>query len=184
MTHQQQNKRNMRRENFGDRFFRTNERIRFSPVILIDKDGNNLGKFHVDKAREFAYRDNLDLVEVSPDSRPPICKIMDYSKYKYEKKIKEKKQKQNKKQSQKEIRLSCNIAENDLKTKANMTINFLKSDYKVQIKLQYKRRQNTHKELGFVVMNNFKKMIEDHGDFVSPPKLDGNILFCCVVPKK
>jgi translation initiation factor IF-3 len=173
-----------RKENFSnEKFYRVNEKIKFSPVIVIDQNGDNLGKFHVEKAREFARRENLDLVEVSPNSRPPICKIMDFGKFKYEKSLKEKKQKSSKKQTQKEIRLSCNIAENDLNTKANMVINFLKNNHKVQVKLEYRRRQNSHKELGFEVIN---KMIEKVSEFSSPvekPKLEGNVLLCQFHPK-
>ena len=174
----------MSKENFSnEKFYRVNEKIRFSPVILIDKDGVNLGKVHIEKAREIAYREGLDLVEVSPSARPPICKIMDYGKFKYEKSLKEKKQKQCKKQIQKEIRLSCNIGENDLKTKSNMAINFLKNQYRVNVKLEYRRRENTHRELGFVVMKNFISQVSEHGSPVSNPKLDGNVLFCCISPK-
>lgn len=171
-------------KNFSnEKFYRINERIKFSPVIVIDQNGVNLGKFHVEKAREFARKENLDLVEVSPDSRPPICKIMDFGKFKYEKSLKEKKQKSSTKQIQKEIRLSCNIAENDLNTKSNMAINFLKNKYKVNVKLEYKRRQNSHKELGFEVMNNFLSKISEYGSVINKPKLDGNVLFCCLTPK-
>lgn len=172
-----------RKENFSKEKFRVNERIKFSPVIVIDQNGDNLGKFHVEKAREFARRENLDLVEVSPNSRPPICKIMDFGKFKYEKSLKEKKQKNSKKQIQKEIRLSCNIAENDLNTKVNKAINFLKNNHKVQVKLEYKRRQNSHRELGFEVIN---KMIDKVAEFSSPvekPKLEGNVLSCQFYPK-
>lgn len=175
----------MSKENFSsEKFYRINEKIRFSPVILIDKDGVNLGKVHVDKAREIAYREGLDLVEVSPESRPPICKIMDFGKFKYEKSLKEKKQKQqSKKQIQKELRLSCNIGENDLKTKSNMAINFLKNNHKVNVRLEYRRRENSHKELGFHVMKNFISQISEHGTPVANPKLDGNVLFCSINPK-
>lgn len=174
----------MKKHNFSnEKFYRINERIKFSPVIVIDQNGNNLGKFHVEKAREFAKKENLDLVEVSPTARPPICRIMDFGKFKYEKSIKEKKQKGSKRQVQKEIRLSCNIGDNDLTTKANMAINFLKHEYRVQVKLEYKKRQNSHKKLGFEVIKKFIEKTSEYATVVDSPKLDGSVLFCCLSPK-
>lgn len=170
--------------NEKEKFYRVNDRIRFSPVVVIDQNGKNLGSVPLIKAKELAFSANLDLVEVSANSKPPVCKIMDYGKFKYQQEIKEKKQRQqSQKQQVKEIRLSCGIADNDLETKAKSANKFLKSGHKVQIKLEFKRRENNHSELGFLVINKFCNKIQDFGSITKKPNLDGRFLSCFVEPK-
>lgn len=181
---------NKRNSNFkdrnGDNFeVRVNQRIRFSPVVVIDKDGNNLGPKSIKDAQYMARKDSLDLVEVSPNSRPPVCRIMDYSKYKYEKSIKEKNQKRNSKSAQvKEIRLRPSIGKHDIETKVKSARKFLIQGNKVQFKLQYKRRENAHKDQGFSVMEQIIEELKDIGSVVSKPKLAGNNLSCLIEPLK
>ena len=167
-----------------EKFYRINDRIKISPIVLIDDIGNNLGSIPLFKAKEMALNKGLDLVEVSPNSRPPVCKIMDFSKFKYEQEIKEKKHKKKQLQT-KEIRLSCGIEDHDLETKFNHMSKFLNSGHKVQIRLEFKRRENNHKELGFSVLNKFlSKISEDQATVSKKPNIDGKFLSCLVEPLK
>lgn len=172
-------------KNENEKFYRVNDRIRFSPIIVIDENGKNLGSVPLISAKNLAYSVGLDLVEVSPNSKPPVCKIMDFGKFKYQQEIKEKKQRQLKKLTQtKEIRLSCGIADNDLETKIKSAIKFLQSGIKVHVKLEFKRRENNHTEIGFSVINKFCDKLKDIGNITKNPSLDGRFLFCLVEPKK
>jgi translation initiation factor IF-3 len=168
-----------------EKFYRVNEKIKISPIILIDETGNNLGPIPLFKAKELALSKSLDLVEVAASSRPPICKIMNFGKFKYDQKVKEKKQKQLKKQSQvKEIRLSCGITDHDMETKSKSVSKFIELGYKVQIRLEFKRRENNHKEIGFSVINKFLAKISDVVSVMKKPTTEGRFLFCLVEPKK
>jgi len=168
----------------NEKFYRVNEKIRFSPVVVIDSEGNNLGSIPLFKAKELALIQSLDLVEVSPNSRPPICKIMDFGKFKYQQEIKEKKQKQTQKKTQiKEIHLSCTIAENDLETKSKSAIKFLESGQRVQVRLEFKRRQINHKDIGRVLLDRFIEKISNYGSLSKSPSMDGKFLSCLLEPK-
>ena len=172
--------------NEKDKFYRVNDQIKFSPVIVINPDGRNIGSVPLQKAKDMALASNLDLVEIAPNSRPPVCRIMDFGKFKFDQAIKEKKQKKKQqKQSQtKEIRLSPSIQENDIETKAKAAIKFLNSKHKVQIKLEFKRRELMHQAIGFNVLNDFVERLKDFGNPVNKPKSDGRNLFCLVEPKE
>lgn len=162
--------------------YRINNGIKISPVVVIDDKGNNLGAMPLNKAKNMAFYKKLDLVEVAPSARPPVCKILDYNKFKYEQEIKSKKQKV--KNVIKEVRLSCGITDHDMETKANHVIKFLKNNYKVNIKLEFKRRENNHKDIGKEVVDNFIKKIQEHSVIVKNPTLDGRFIFCSVESKK
>lgn len=162
-------------------FYRINDKIRFSPVVVIDENGQNLGSIPTFKAKILALNAGLDLVEVSPNSRPPVCKIMDFGKFKYQQEIKQKKQVK-KQVSIKEIRLSCGIENHDLETKAKLAKKFLSSGHKVNIRLEFKRRQNDHKDIGYSVVNKFIDMIKENATITKKPVLDGKYIFCSVDP--
>jgi translation initiation factor IF-3 len=163
-------------------FHRINEKIRFSPVMVVDEKGNNLGILSTDEARRRARLLELDLVEVAPNARPPVCRIMSYGKFKYEQSIKEKKQKA-KSNLLKELRLSPRIADHDIQTKANLARRFLEGGYKVQFRLEYKRRENEHRDLGFSIMKKITGILEDIGSPEKSPNIQGNVLVCVFVPK-
>ena len=164
-------------------FYRINDRIKLSPIVLIDENGKNLGPIPTFKAKIMALNVGLDLVEVSPNSKPPVCKIMDFGKFKYQQEIKNKKQV--KKQTQlKEVRLSCGIEDHDLETKSKLANKFLLLGHKVQVRLEFKRRQNDHKELGYVVMNKFIQLVKDNSTMSKSPNLDGRFLSCSLDPIK
>jgi translation initiation factor IF-3 len=170
-------------KNDGERFYRTNNQIRFSPVIVIDQNGKNLGPIVLNSALNLSRDAGLDLVEIAPNSRPPVCRIMDFGKFKFEQNLKEKKQRRRQKQTQiKEIRLSPSIQEHDLETKAKAAIKFLDSGHRVNVKLEFKRRELAHKDLGFVVVNGFVDRLKDYGTLVSKPKSEGRNIICVVEP--
>lgn len=179
------NNKNNNSRDTGNYEVRINERIRISPIVVIDKDGKNLGTKAIKDAQYMARKDGLDLVEISPNSRPPVCRIMDYSKYKYEKSIKEKNQKRNSQTAQtKEIRLRPSIGKHDIDTKIKAARKFLAQGNKVQFRLQYRRRENAHKDQGFVVLDGIIEELKDIGLAVSKPKLNGNNLNCLIEPLK
>jgi translation initiation factor IF-3 len=165
--------------------YRINEKIRFSLVMVIDQDGKNLGSLPIDKAKQKAREAKLDLVEIAPQARPPVCRIMDFGRFKYEQGVKKKKQNGKvKAPEQKEIRLSPRIADHDIMTKSKAAERFIKGGHRVQFKLEYKRRENDHKDLGFEVIKKILKYLEELVDVQRPPNLDGRFLTCLVEPKK
>lgn len=171
-----------RQQNYGPR---VNDRIRFSPLLVIDENGQKLGVIPVEEAKAKAAAAGLDLVEVSPQSRPPVCRIMDYGKFKYEQALKEKKQRQTaRSQEIKEVQLSPRIAEHDMEVKANAAKRFLASGHKVQLRLEFKRRENAHKELGFEVMKKLIEIIGGAGNVVQAPRLEGKFVTCLMEPVK
>lgn len=173
-------------KNENEKFYRANNHIKFSPVIVIDKDGKNLGQLPLQRARDIALEDGLDLVEIAPNNRPPVCRIMDFGKFKFEQKVKEKKQKKKQqKQSQtKEVRLSPSIQEHDIETKFKAATKFLDAGQKVNVKLEFKRRELAHKDIGFDVMNRFVERLKDHGTPLGKPKSEGKNIFCMIDPKE
>ncbi|MGD8495112.1 MAG: translation initiation factor IF-3 [Gemmatimonadales bacterium] len=143
---------------------RVNERIRISPVRLIDQDGEQIGIVATDEARDIAAEAGLDLVEVAPNSRPPVCRIMDYGKYKYEqaRKAKEAKKKQHT-ITVKEIKLRPKIEEHDYGFKMRHARRFLDDGDKVKFTLRFRGREMTHPELGERVLEKIK---EDLGETI------------------
>jgi translation initiation factor IF-3 len=163
---------------------RINDQIR-CPTVMVIQDGQNLGTFATDEAKKIAKAAGLDLVEIQPQAKPPVCRIMDYGKFKYEQSIKEKEKKKNQKQCQdKEIRLSPVIGEHDLMNKINLARKFLEKSLRVHFVLQFKARQNTHKELGFKVIERITQELADIGTPSGTPKVDGKVLNCFIDPKK
>ena len=152
--------------------YRVNFQIRFSPVMVI-KDGENLGTMPVETARNMALAANLDLVEVAPSARPPVCRIMDFGKFKYELSLKEK-GKQQKDCVLKEIRMTPNTAEHDLGVKIKHAQKFLEGGHKVQVKIMYKKREIPHKQLGYEVLDKFTKGLTEFGERKSQPSFSIN----------
>ena len=173
-------------KNENEKFYRANNNIKFSPVVVIDHKGQNLGPLPLQKARDLANDAGLDLVEIVPNARPPVCKVMDFGKFKFEQALKEKKQKKKQfKQSQtKEIRLSPSIQEHDIETKVKNAIRFLSANQKVNVKLEFKRRELAHQDLGFKMMNKFVESVKDYGTPLGKPKSEGRNLFCLIEPKE
>lgn len=150
---------------------------------MIGEDGNQIGVVPIKKALKTAEESELDLVEVSPKSSPPVCKIMDYGKYKYQLEISEKLKK--KKQSQiiiKEIKLRPKIDINDLNTKKRQIEKFLASGYKVKITVMFRGREIVHKELGINMLNKLIEELKDRGAMELEPKLDGYNIITILSP--
>ena len=173
-------------KNENEKFYRVNSQIKFSPVVLIDQNGKNLGPVPLQKANDLASIAGLDLVEISPSSRPPVCKIIDFGKFKFDQNLKEKKQrkKQSKQSQTKELRLSPSIQQNDINTKLKAAIKFLSSGCKVGVKLEFKRRELVHQEIGMKVINSFVNQLSEYGVKLDNPKIDGRNIFCLIEPKK
>lgn len=168
-----------------DREPRINWQIRI-PQIRVVKDEEQLGVMTPDEARKIAQELELDLVEIVPTARPPVCRIMDYGKYKYEQKMKEKEQARKQRESQielKELRLSMGIAEHDMETKINQAKRFLSEGNKVQFNLKISGRQMAHKDQGLEVVNKIVNSLKDLANIDKSPKIEGNRIICCLGPK-
>ena len=141
-----------------------NEEIRDKEVRLVDEKGNQVGVVNVDRALDMAEASKLDLVNVAPNAKPPVCKIMDYGKYRYEliKKEKEAKKKQ-KVINIKELRLTPNIETHDLNTKANRAIDFLKSGDRVKVAVRFRGREMGHTDIGREVLDKFVELVSEYG---------------------
>ena len=137
------------------------------------------------EAQTIANNKNLDLVMISPNANPPVCKIMDYGKYKYEQSRKEKESKKKQKVvNRKEVRLRPGIEANDLNTKANQAIKFLKKGDKVKVELRFRGRELGHKDIGKEVMLKFIDIVKEFGEPTKAPAFEGNNMVVMIDPKK
>lgn len=163
---------------------RKNEQIRAAEVRLIDEDGTMLGIVNIREALAKAREKELDLVEISPTAQPPVCKILEYSKYIYEqgKKNKDAKKKQ-KAVSLKEIRLKSRIASHDLEVKVRQIEGFLKKKDMVRVSVVFYGRENQHKDIGFAMLNDMKAKLEQIGDIDGNIQTQGNRVTVTFVPK-
>jgi len=162
---------------------RINREIRAPKVRVIDRDGNQLGVLSFSEALQRAEGFGLDLVEISPNAEPPVCKIIDYGKYRYQQTKKEKESKKTQHQVKvKEVKLKPNTDEHDLMTKLKHAREFLTKGNKVRITCVFRGREMQHPEIG---MNAVKRMIEDLSDISTPeaePKLLGKNLSVVMAP--
>ncbi|NLV76992.1 MAG: translation initiation factor IF-3 [Tissierellia bacterium] len=161
-----------------------NEEIREKEVRLIDVDGGQIGIVPTKKAIELAYEKKLDLVKVAPNAKPPVCRIMDYGKYKYElaKKEKEAKKKQ-KIINIKEVRMTPNIEDHDLNVKAKKAIGFLKNGDKVKVSIRFRGRELGHTDMGKEVLLKFAEATSEYGVIDKAPKMEGRNMIMYLVPK-
>lgn len=161
-----------------------NEEIRAKEVRVIDDDGSQLGILLTSNARQIAYDKGLDLVEIAPQGAPPVCRIMDYGKYRFEK---EKKEKEARKKQQiielKEIQLSCRIDTHDFETKLKHARNFLEGGAKVKVSIKFKGREMSHTNIGFDIIKRFGEACVDIGVIEKAPALDGRQLLMFIVSK-
>ena len=161
-----------------------NEEIRAKEVRLVGPDGKPLGITSADDALEQAYAKNLDLVLIAPKAEPPVCKIMDYGKYKFELAKRDKEAKKNQKTvSIKEIRLSPSIDNHDFETKVNHTKKFLSDGDKVKVTVRFRGREVNHSALGLQLLERFKDAVSELGATDKPPKLEGKNMSMVVSPK-
>lgn len=161
-----------------------NEEIRDKEIRLIDANGEQAGIMPAKDAQLLANSKNLDLVKIAPQAKPPVCRIMDYGKYKYELAKKEKEARKNQKVINiKEVRLSPNIEQHDLEVKANQAIKFLKSGDKVKVSLRFRGRELGNINLGKQVMEKFKDLLLEVSQVERPAKLEGKQMIMILAPK-
>lgn len=139
---------------------------------MLDEDKNQLGVMSLTEALRLAQSKGLDLVEISPNAVPPVCRVVNYGKLMYEE-AKGQKESKNPGNKMKELQLSAGIDPHDFSVKLNHAIRFLCDDMKVRIKLRFRGRQRAHKEVGFEVVNKFVKEAAGYGHADSPPKMLG-----------
>lgn len=160
---------------------RVNEQIRISPVRVIGPDGQQLGILSRDEALQRAREVDLDLVEVAPNERPPVCRIMDFGKYKYEKKKKAHQHTHHTKV--KEIRLRPKTGDHDVGFKIKQAIGFLQHKDKVQISIIFKGREMAHVDEGRRVIESVVEQLLEFGKLESPIQQQGRRMVCTVAPK-
>ena len=160
-----------------------NEEIRAKELRVIDTDGSQLGIMSRQEALDISEERKLDLVCVSPKANPPVCKILDYGKYKYELQKKEKEAKKNQKVIElKEIRLSLNIDTNDFNTKVNQAAKFLQQGHKVKVSIRFRGREMAHTSLGIDVEQRFAQALEGKAVVDKQPKLEGRSMMMFLSP--
>ncbi len=162
-----------------------NEQIRDKEVRLVGEDGEQLGIMSAKEAYQKALDADLDLVKIAPKAEPPVCKIVDYGKYKYELARKEKEAKKKQKVVDvKEVRLSPNIEANDLNTKANMARKFIEKGDKVKVTLRFRGREMAHMASSKHVLDDFALMLEDVAMIDKAPKLEGRSMSMILSEKR
>ncbi len=162
-----------------------NEEIRDKEVRLIGPDGEQLGIVDNKTAQVMAEEKNLDLVKIAPQAKPPVCRIMDYGKHKFELAKREKENRKNQKVvGLKEVRLTPNIDDHDFNTKMNQAIKFLKSGDKVKVSVRFRGREITHSSLGRDLLNRFRDGVEKFGGADKDIKLEGRNMAMVLSPKK
>jgi len=161
-----------------------NEQIRDKEVRLIDVDGAQLGIVPGKDAQRMADEKRLDLVKISPTAKPPVCKIMDYSKFRFEQSKKEKEaRKKQRTISVKEVRLSPNIDTHDVEVKVRRAISFLKDGDKVKVTIRFRGRELGRTEIGYGIMNDFLAKVSEVGQVDKPPKMEARSMAMFLSPK-
>jgi translation initiation factor IF-3 len=164
---------------------RINEAIRVPQVRLIDADGTQIGIKSTDEAQRYAWDKNLDLVEVAPDARPPVCRVMDYSKYRYEQEQKAKLARKHQSTiTIKEIKLRPKIGIGDYETKKGHVVRFLKQRAKVKVTIMFRGREMTHPERGRDLLLRLADDVKELGLIESQPLQDGRNMVMMLGPTK
>jgi translation initiation factor IF-3 len=163
---------------------RVNHRIRVPEVRIIGPNSEQLGVVVLKRALEMAQEHNLDLVEVAPQANPPVCRIMDYSKYKYDQEKKERRVKKNQRITHlKQIRVKPHIDEHDYQVKLKQAADFLAKKDKVKINLMFRGREMAFKDLGRKVLDRFMLDIAEHGQVERSPIFEGRVMSVTINPK-
>lgn len=160
-----------------------NEQIRDREVRLIGEDGSQLGIMSSREAMRLAREANLDLVKIAPTARPPVCKIIDYGKFRYEQARKDKEARKKQRIIEiKEIRLSPNIDSNDLNTKSNQARKFLTAGNKVKVAVRFRGREMTRTSLGRAILDEFARNMSDIAVIDKQPKMEGRSMVMFLMP--
>lgn len=161
-----------------------NEEIRDRELRVVAADGELIGIMSAAEALKIAEEKNLDLVKIAPQAKPPVCKIMDYGKYRFEQTKREKEARKNQRVIEiKEIRLSLNIDTHDFETKVNHAKRFLESGNKVKVSIRFRGREMAHPENGLVTMSNFADACSEFSSIEKPAKLEGRSMQMFLAPK-
>jgi translation initiation factor IF-3 len=162
-----------------------NEEIRDREVRLIDQNGEQLGVMLTKNALELAEERQLDLVKIAPQAKPPVCKLMDYGKYRFEQSKREREIRKNQKViTIKEVRLSATIEDHDVDVKLKAAIKFLQDGDKVKAAIRFRGRQITHSEIGLEVMKDFAERIKDYGVVERRPLIEGRNMSMILAPRE
>ena len=162
-----------------------NEEIRDKEVRLISNDGEQLGIVAIQKAQEIAVEKGMDLVKNAPQAKPPVCKIMDYGKFRFEQAKREKEARKNQRVVEiKEIRLTPNIDIGDLNTKVKNACRFLKDGDKVKVSVRFRGREVTHSSLGQDLLHRFAELCSECSTVEKQPKLEGRQMLMFLAPAK
>ena len=162
-----------------------NESIKAKEVRVIGPDGEQIGIMSSDNALRTAYDKGLDLILISPNAQPPVCRIADYGRYRYEqeKREKEAKKKQNIIEV-KEVQLSCRIETHDFETKVKHAMRFLGEGNKVKVVLRFRGREMSHQEIGKEILERFREAVSESGTVDKAPNLEGKLMTMIVNPIK
>jgi translation initiation factor IF-3 len=162
---------------------RVNDQIRANEVRLIDNEGEQIGIKSTNDAIRTAEERGLDLVEVAPQANPPVCKIMDYGKYKYEQAKKRQKQKKNQNVMKvKEVQMGVKIQDHDFNVKLKQALRFLNDKNKVKVRIRFRGREMVHKDLGYELMDRLKEKTKEIGKVESEPKMEGHSMLMFLTP--
>lgn len=162
---------------------RVNEQIRVREVRLIDDDGEQHGIIPTTQAMSLAQERGLDLVEIAPQAKPPVCKFLDYGKFKFEQDKKDRESRKKQKQVKlKEVRMQPKIEEHDLQFKTNHIRGFLADGFKVKVTIRFRGREMAHTELGRVVLDKIIDMLGDTAVTDRPPQMEGRFMSMIVSP--
>ncbi|MCI8497721.1 MAG: translation initiation factor IF-3 [Clostridiales bacterium] len=164
-----------------------NEEIRDREVRVIDADGSQLGLMSAREANRIAAEKNLDLVKIAPTANPPVCRIMDYGKYRFEQAKREKEARKNQHIVElKEIRLSLGIDTHDFNTKVGHALRFLKEGNKVKVSIRFRGRELGHPEIGLEIMRRFAEACSELAKIEKPAKMEGRhmLMFLAAKPAK
>ncbi len=170
--------------NISSKELQINEEIHDKELRIIGSDGAQLGIMSANEALNLAAEKNLDLVKIAPQSKPPVCKIMDYGKYRFEQAKREKEAR--KKQHVidiKEVRLSLNIDTHDFNTKLNNALKFIAKGDKVKVSIRFRGREMGHPEIGYDTMKRFAEACSETANIEKPAKLEGRNMLMFLAPK-
>jgi translation initiation factor IF-3 len=164
---------------------RINERIRVPEVRLIGEDGEQVGVMPTDKALEHARERDLDLVEIAPEAKPPVCRALDYSKYKYEQELKRKAARKHQQQvTVREMKLRPKIASHDYETKKGHILRFLRDRSKVKVTIMFRGREQAHPERGEALLRKLAEEIAQFGEIEQEPQREGRNMHMVLTPTK
>ena len=162
-----------------------NEEIRDREVRVVDQDGAQLGIMPTRQALELAEDRQLDLVKIAPNAKPPVCKLMDYGKFRFEQSKKEREIRKNQRViTVKEVRLSATIEEHDIDVKYKSAVKFLQDGDKVKVTIRFRGRQITHSEIGREVMDLFAEKIKEFGIIERRPLIEGRNMTMIIAPRE